>query len=169
MEIDTFDPNMYGELAQETTHEITKETEEEFEKQIVEDIKNIGDVSDITQEIPDQEKLDELKKLIDTMPREQIVQLMESLASNGKNAINPNKNSFSSVSKREMLQIKMRQKKDQYKYSRMTKQAKETEKKKYEQHNESTQNVTDNNCGHENCGHDHNLDHGHDLDHGHAH
>ena len=149
---------------------ITKELEEEFEKEIVEDVKNIGDVSDISQEVPSVEKLNELKKLLDTMPREQIKQLMDSLSSGGKTAINPNGNSFSSVSQREMLQIKMKQKRDQYNYSRMTKHARETAtvKKTLDKNNHGTQNANtpSKNPTHEHP-HVHTKDCAHEDDHSH--
>jgi hypothetical protein len=127
------------------TEIITNEIEEELEKQAKEDIKNIGDVNDILQPIPDLEKLSELKKMIDTMPREQIAELMASLSNNSKQIINPNENSYSSVSEREMLQIKMKQKKEQFRYARTSKKIKELEQAKQQQQQQEQHTQNDNN------------------------
>ena len=151
--------------------EITKHEEEELEKEVHDEIKNLGDVNDIKQQIPEVEKLNELKKMIDGMSREEVAQILASLANDSQNAINPNKNSFSSVSQREMVQMKMRRKKEEFKYSRMTKGAKAVEKQKYEEKQEQKKqqdSTHSHDHDHSNCT-DHSHTHGHDGHDGHDH
>ena len=156
--------------------EITKDEEEELITQANDELQNIGDINDIVQPIPEIEKLNELKKLIDTLPREQVAQLMEVLANENKNSINPNGTSYSSISPREMLQIKLKQKKDQFRHSRMTQGAKKIEQAKNEKDarlkkiidmaNEGTSNEHDHSmCADPTHNHNHNHDHNHEPKH----
>jgi|LakMenE01Jun11ns_1017448.scaffolds.fasta_scaffold9175424_2 hypothetical protein len=113
--------------------------EETILEEVCNEINNIGNIDDINQQIPDKKTLDDLKKMIDSMPREQVTQLLSNLAKNGKNAINPNNNSFSAVDKKEMLQMKLKQKRNQYKMQRMTKNAKDAKYKQYSDKLNTTQ------------------------------
>lgn len=100
------------------------------------DIKEIeqepGGINDIAQQIPDKEKLDQLRKMIDGMPREQMTQLLANLMQkDGVNAVNPNNNVYSSTSKNDMLKNRLKQKIKEKQIGRMSNTAKENEKEKY--------------------------------------
>lgn len=108
---------------------------EEINQLSPEDLKEVaeepGDINDIIQEIPNKEKLDQLKALLDGMPREKVTELLANLMqNNGVNPINPNDNTYTSSSKNDMLKYKLRQKINQQKANRMTHKAKELEKEK---------------------------------------
>ena len=69
-----------------------------------------GDINDIAQEIPNKEKLDKLKTVVDSLSGEDTIRLLENFVTtnDGKN-INPNNNKFSSASKKEMQRRKYKQ------------------------------------------------------------
>ena len=69
-----------------------------------------GDVSDIPIDQIDKEKLDQLRQLISSLPRDQAMQLIENLAKGHANPVNPNNNVYSNTSKKEMLKYKLQQK-----------------------------------------------------------
>ena len=92
----------------------------EISEELNQDIKNIGDVSDIQQPLPNLEQFEQLKKLLDTLPREQSVNLLANLIGNN-NKMNPNNNSFSGVSEDEIRRHKFRQRLEQKKHARLSK------------------------------------------------
>ena len=101
--------------------------------------KEIQEVGDIDMSnlppIPDPEKMEQLKKMIDAMPRDQVTQLLANLArhneSSSGNILNPEDKSYSTASSQEILRAKMRNKLNQKRHERMTKSAKKTEQEKY--------------------------------------
>ena len=97
-----------------SNNEIPIEIMKEMNTQIEEEIKNIGDVTDITYPIPEFNKLHLLQKLIDNESQEKIIDVMSCLAS-ANNCINPNNNIFSNINKKEIIEIKIKQKKEKYK------------------------------------------------------
>ena len=82
--------------------------------------KEPGDISDIIQDIPDKEKLDKLKSMIDSMPRNDIIQLLSQLGDvNDMNTINPNENKFSTITQKEMRRRKYKMMIDRKKQERL--------------------------------------------------
>ncbi|QKF93735.1 putative V-type ATP synthase subunit A [Fadolivirus algeromassiliense] len=109
--------------------------EEEIKNLTPDDIKDIeqepGDVNDIVQEVPNKQQLDQLKQMIDSMPREKVMELLANLQqSNGFNPVNPNGNTYSSTNKQSMLKNRLKQKIRQKQMGRMPNSAKEHEKEK---------------------------------------
>ena len=110
-----------------TLHDITAEDISEIEKEP-------GDVSDIIQDIPEKEKLDQLKKLIDSLPQEDIIKLLSQLGEvDTVNPINPNENKFSTTTQKEMRRRKYKIMLERKRQERMTVSAK---KKMQEKMNE---------------------------------
>jgi len=100
-----------------------------------EDLKEIslepGDVNDIEMQMPEKEKLDQLKNIIDGMPQEDLVKFLANLTNNGSvNPLNPNKNTYSSASTREMLEVRLKQKIKQKQNGRLSNSAKDEINKK---------------------------------------
>ena len=113
--------------------EITKEDIENADKEVREEMKEIGDIDTSNMpNMPDPERLEQLKKILDSMPREQVAQLLANLGrQNGQNILNPNNNSFSTASSQDVLRAKMKQKLNQKRSQRLTKQAKNTQQQRY--------------------------------------
>ena len=111
---------------------ITQDDIDQLKQEAENELHQIKEVSDPTlPPVPDKEKLDQLKKMIDSMPQEQVSQLLSSLAGQNGNIINPQNKSYSTASSNEILRNKLKQKMQQKKYGRMTNFARETEKQKY--------------------------------------
>jgi len=102
-----------------------------------EDIKEIeqepGDVSDIPIGQIDKEKLDQLRQLISTLPRDQAMQLIENLAKGHGNPVNPNGNMYSGTNRKEMLRHRVQQKIRQKQVGRMSKTSQQEIRRKYEE------------------------------------
>lgn len=101
-----------------TNHQIAsymhsqKELEKQIEKEIFDELQNGEDISDIIEQIPNDDKLNELKAIIDASNGHTVVQMMNVLVDHKNNTINPNKNEFSSVGYKEIMQFKLTQRKD---------------------------------------------------------
>lgn len=68
-----------------------------------------GDVTDILQEIPDKETLDNLKNFIETQSPETITLLLKNIStSHNVNTINPLNNKFSTISAKELQRRRQR-------------------------------------------------------------
>jgi hypothetical protein len=109
METDSFEPTI------EDIQEISKEIEDE--------VKTIGDINDILLQKPDMEKLKELSKMLESLPREQAAQLLSNLINTRGNGVNPNNNDFSKISEKDIRDSKLKEKLRQKRYARMTKGA----------------------------------------------
>jgi hypothetical protein len=82
-------------------------------------------------QMPEKEKLDQLKNIIDGMPQEDLVKFLANLTNNGSvNPLNPNKNTYSSASTREMLEVRLKQKIKQKQNGRLSNSAKDEINKK---------------------------------------
>lgn len=118
----------------------------EIGQTVDQEMKNIGDINDITQPLPNPDQLEQLKKLLDTLPREHTAQLFANLI-NGNNKMNPNNNSFSGISEDEIRKYKFRQGLKQKQQARMSKngrqaaQAKYTKKMEEKQKTENTEKI----------------------------
>lgn len=116
--------------------QITPEDISNMKQEAEKEIQEVGDI-DISNlpSIPDPEKLEQLKKMIDAMPREQVTQLLANLARRNEvasgNILNPEDKSYSTASSQEILRAKMRNKLNQKRHARLTKSAKKTEQEKY--------------------------------------
>ena len=117
-------PENHQPITQDDINQLKQEAENELHQ-----IKEVSDPN--LPPVPDKEKLDALKKMIDSMPQEQVSQLLANLAGQNGNIINPQNKSYSTASSNEILRNKLKQKMQQKKYGRMTNFARETEKQKY--------------------------------------
>ena len=142
------------------TDNLTTEEINEINKEVNDDVSNIGDVDDINQEMPSMERLAQLREMLDKMPRDQAMELLSNLAK-GNNSINPNNNMFTGISENNIKQQTLKQKLQQAKFNRMSKgsqknmQQKYTEKmEKMEKMKATQENETPHECGHD-CGHTH--------------
>jgi len=135
----------------ESTFNQTVEEIEEIVQEIDQDIKDIGDVTDIQQPMPNPEQLEQLRKLLESLPREQSAKLLASLIS-GNNKMNPNNNSFSGVTEEEIRKHRFKQRLEQKKQARMTKGAQKVVQQKHitkmEKNKPKDDHVHDENCKH---------------------
>jgi len=151
------------------------EVEQVWTNEMKELEKEPDDINDIAQTIPDKIKLDQLKKLIETLPKEQVKELLTNLATHeGPNLINPNQNIYSSSSKKEMIRHRLQNKIKQKQFGRQNKQSqtqirnkftskmealKQAQEKLKEQQGHSHEHVHSEHCGHS---HEHVHEHVHD-------
>jgi hypothetical protein len=85
-----------------------------------------GEVTDIGMNIPPMNKLHELKQIIDKTPRDQVMEFFETLLHGANwNIINPNDNNFSSISEKEIIKYKVREKIKKKRIEEMIKKYKE--------------------------------------------
>ena len=120
-------------------------TEPEYDPITEEDLEEIkkepGDVTDVPQDVPDMEKLKNLQKMLESMPRDKAAELLQHLAQ--QTQMNPNGNTFSGVSKREMIKQRYQQKLKQKKLQRQTRTAAEHHKKKVLEKQQQKQEETE--------------------------
>ena len=111
--------------------------------------KEPGDVADILEKTPPNDKLRDLKKYIDSLPREELMSLLANITKPGApNLLNPNENKFSSISKKNMLQYKLKLKIKQKKFDRLPQKIKDKEQKEREdeiirKENQTNMNIVD--------------------------
>lgn len=116
----------------ENLHPINMEDVENAKKEAESEISQIGELpTSNLPSIPDKEKLDQLKKMIDSLPPDRRAQLLANLASANGNVLNPNNNSYSTVSGEDVLKQKLKRKLQEKKYGRVSSQVKNHEKQKY--------------------------------------
>lgn len=133
-----------------STEEIKKICEE-----VNEDIKNIGEINDIEHGIPDTEQLNNLREMIDKLPRDKVIDLLNNLPK-GRDNINPNGNAFATVKEKDLKQQALKQRLQQAKFNRMPKKSQQVMRQKYTEKIEKLKQTNSHNshtgcCG-ENCG-----------------
>lgn len=136
--------------------DLTSEEIKQICTEVNEDIKNIGEVTDIEHGIPEIEQLNNLKATIDKLPREKIIELLNNLPK-GRDNINPNGNTFATVKEKDLKQQTLKNRLQQAKFSRMSKQSQQIARQKYTDKMEKLKqsNSTHTGCCGENCEHDH--------------
>lgn len=126
----------------------------EMNKEVTNEINNIGDV-EIPQAFSDKEQLDNLRKIINQMPREKVMDLLSNLA-RGDNSINPNENTFATTTEKDIRQRSLKHKIQQKRFDRMPKKSQQVMYQK--QADKKKNNDKQSCCDGENCTHEHEED-----------